>query len=99
MKIRKYILVALSFLMTNVAFTQQTSGLVENIISNTSVSKVDFPLVSTDKVSALIRYDEASFKGVIRAIGDLQNDISSVTGIKPEINSNSRKADYEIAGN
>ncbi len=85
------------FFLTGIsAKAQQTSGLVENIISNVSISEADFPVVSADKISALVRYDEADWKGVIRATGDLQNDIKSVTDVKPEISSNKESSEYEI---
>lgn len=75
---------------------QQTSGLVTNIISNQHEKGSDFPVVDTNKTAASIRYDEADFKGVIRAVGDLQNDIKSVTGVTPEIISNKEFSEYEI---
>ena len=75
---------------------QQTNGLVTNIISNQHEKGSDFPVVDTNKTAASIRYDEADFKGVIRAVGDLQNDIKSVTGVTPEIISNKEFSEYEI---
>jgi hypothetical protein len=38
----------------------------------------DFLVVATDKSTATIRYDEADWKCVIGAIGDLQNNIDSL---------------------
>ncbi|HNW49581.1 MAG TPA: glycosyl hydrolase 115 family protein [Prolixibacteraceae bacterium] len=75
---------------------QQTSGLVQNIISNTPEKEADFPIVAIDKMAASIRYDEADWKGVIRAIGNLQTDISSVTGIKPNLLTTGTSSEYEI---
>ena len=75
---------------------QQTSGLVPNIISNTAKKESDFPVVSTNKSVASIRYDEADWKGVIRAIADLQNDINSVTGAKPQMLTSESLSEYEI---
>jgi hypothetical protein len=75
---------------------QQTSGLVQNIISNTAEKEADFPVVSIDKTAASIRYDEADWKGVIRAIGDLQNDINRVTGVKPNLVTSDISSEYEI---
>jgi len=57
---------------------------------------MDFPVVSTDHQSAPIRYDCNDHKGVIRAIGDLQNDIERVTGIKPALKTSEELASYEI---
>lgn len=75
---------------------QQTSVLSKNIILNTAENETDFPVVATDKSAATIRYDESDWKGVIRAIGDLQNDINSVTGVKPNVTSSSVSASVEI---
>jgi len=72
-------------LFSIISNAQQPVGLVSSFISNTAQSENDFPLVSGDKSVAAIRYDEADYKGVIRAITDLQNDIYSVTGAKPRL--------------
>lgn len=85
------------FLLANVAVhARQTSGLVTNFISNTAEKEADFPVVSNDKSAANIRYDESAWKGVIRAIGDLQTDIGSVTGVKPKMLASGDFSDYEI---
>ncbi|MBN2685718.1 MAG: glycosyl hydrolase 115 family protein [Pontiellaceae bacterium] len=47
-----------------------------------------FPVVAADQASP-IWYDAADWKGVIRAVGDLQLDIERVTGKKPAAISNS----------
>ncbi|KDN54376.1 glycosyl hydrolase 115 family protein [Flavobacterium seoulense] len=82
----------------NVASAQQTTGLMTNIISEkTEGINSGFPVVSKEKVAAPIRYDASDFIGVIRAVKDLQNDISSVTGIKPELlTTNPSQGGYEI---
>jgi len=76
---------------------QQTTGLMENIITenNEGINKA-FPIVNKEKTATPIRYDVADYKGVIRAIGDLQNDINSVTGIKPQLLTNDALEGYEI---
>ena len=47
-------------------------------------------------MAASIRFDTADSKGVIRAIGDLQNDIDSVTGIRTKLITTGAISDYEI---
>jgi hypothetical protein len=78
------------------AGAQQTNGLQSNIIVAKMVNEADFPIVTTDRPVAPIRYDVNDFKGVIRAIGDLQNDMDSVTGIKPKLFTVEASAEYEI---
>ncbi len=81
----------------NIVNAQQTTGLMANIITENSEGiNSAFPIVNKDKVAAPIRYDGNDFKGVIRAIGDLQNDINSVTGIKPVLLTNNALEGYEI---
>lgn len=93
----KCILVCLMNLMVIVpSVAQQTRGLFSNIISNTNENDSDFPLVSVDKSAANIRYDKADWEGVILAIGNLQNDINSVTGVKPELLTSEVSSEYEI---
>jgi hypothetical protein len=86
-------------MLTHIPFdiqAQQVSSLIPNIISNTAQKLTDFPVVATDKSAASIRYDEADWKGVIRAIGDLQTDINSVTGVKPKLLTSEALSDFEI---
>jgi hypothetical protein len=78
------------------AFAQQTSGLTSNIIVEKPGNENDFPIVALDHVSASLYYDEKDYKGVIRAIGDLQLDIERVTGVKPKFASTEVSTDYEI---
>ncbi|MDA3927431.1 MAG: glycosyl hydrolase 115 family protein [Prolixibacteraceae bacterium] len=97
-KFLKYLGIAclMCVLLNLPASAQQTSGLVSDVISNTAEKETDFPVVNIDKSAAIIRYDEADWKGVIRAIGDLQNDINSVTGVKPKLFTDEALSDYEI---
>jgi hypothetical protein len=68
-----------------------------NIITeNSEATNMAFPIVDKEKAATPIRYDVTDFKGVIRAIGDLQNDINSVTGIKPVLLTNNAVEGYEI---
>ncbi|MFA9390380.1 MAG: hypothetical protein ACERKD_11250 [Prolixibacteraceae bacterium] len=78
------------------ANAQQTSRLISKIISNSPEKETDFPLVADDQSAATIHYDEADWTGVIRALGDLQNDINSVTGIKPNLLTSEASSNYEI---
>jgi hypothetical protein len=75
---------------------QQTGGLSSNIIVEKPNNVTDFPIVAPDGITACIRYDADDYKGVIRAIGDLQSDIDSVTGIRPKVVTTEASADYEI---
>lgn len=75
---------------------QQGIGLKSNIILDKSTKQADFPIVSTNCSVATIRYDDLDHKGVIRAIGDLQNDIKSVTDHKPNLSTTDAATEYEI---
>ncbi|MBA4321111.1 MAG: hypothetical protein C0412_22195, partial [Flavobacterium sp.] len=101
MKKRLKVCLSLMLLLGSLFYTtanaQQTTGLMANIITENSEGiNAGFPVVNKDKVATPIRYDITDFKGVIRAIGDLQNDINSVTGIKPELLTTNPSRDYEI---
>lgn len=74
----------------------QTSGLSLDMIVEKSVSGTEFPIVSIDKATASIRYDSNDYKGVTRAIFDLQNDINSVTSQKPGLLTSESAKEYEI---
>lgn len=57
-----------------------------NIITENSEGIISgFPMLNKEKVATPIRYNVDDFKEVIRTIGDLQNDIQSVTSVKPEL--------------
>ena len=91
----------ISLIILNVffAFTiqaQQITGLTSEIIVEKPETGNDFPVVSVEKSAASLRYDANDYKGVIRAIGDLQNDINSVTAQKPNLFSTEATTDYEI---
>ena len=83
------------FILSMLCFSA-TAQQISNFVSNTAEKETDFPVVSNDKAAATIRYDEADWKGAIRAIGDLQTDINSVTGVKPNLLSSGAYSDYEI---
>ncbi|WP_321424274.1 glycosyl hydrolase 115 family protein [uncultured Bacteroides sp.] len=75
---------------------QQIGALTSNIISENSESSRDFPIVTSEHVVASIRYDISDYKGVIRAIGDLQMDIDRVSGVKPKLITSETSTGYEI---
>lgn len=87
----------LSTVLGGYVFAQQSGGgeLPDFITEKGSVEST-FPIVDHQHKAAVIRYDANDYKGVIRAIGDLQNDIDSVTGVKPEIRITDSATDYEI---
>jgi hypothetical protein len=58
-------------------------GLAANIVSETVQSEA-FPLVSSGQVASFW-YDPNDYKGVIRAVGDLQKDVERVAGRKPRL--------------
>ena len=65
-----------------VARAEPSLGLPVEIVANATPPAGAFPLVTTKRVAPLW-YDAADYKGVVRAIGDLQADIERVTSKKP----------------
>jgi hypothetical protein len=90
------IVFVLNFVLWAQSGAQQIGGLQSDIIVEKSENLADFPIVSVDHSIASIRYDENDYKGVIRDIGDLQSDIDSITGVKPELLTTGFPANYEI---
>lgn len=64
---------------------QQVTALQNEIVVEKPASSLDFPIVSISGQASSINYDENDFKGVVRAIIDLQTDIESVTTVKPTL--------------
>lgn len=99
---KRYIRLMIVFLLGNISFNtvyaqKADSSFMANIIVDSDGGKnAFFPIVSKEKAAASIRYDVSDFKGVIRAIGDLQNDINSVTGIRPKLLTKAVDESYEI---
>jgi hypothetical protein len=62
-------------------FSQQTSGITENIISDDK----GFPIVSKEGKVADLFYDPSENVAVIRAAKDLQTDIQKVTEKLPNL--------------
>jgi hypothetical protein len=50
------------------AFSQQTGGLTSAVIVEKPVREEDFPIVSLDDASALLRYDNGDSQRVIRKV-------------------------------
>lgn len=71
---------------------QQTSGVMEDIISNDA----GFPIVSKEGNVTSIVYDSAENIAVIRAAKDLQTDIEKVTGKFPNLSTSQTSDDFEI---
>jgi hypothetical protein len=78
-------MILFNFVLCSPTFGQQTSGLTTNIIIEKPENENDFPIVSLDRSSASLRYDESDYKSVIRAIIDFQLDVERVSGLKPNI--------------
>ncbi len=75
---------------------QHQIGVLQNIVQNELEGNLGFPIVSENHNAAVLCYDDADFKGVIRAVYDLQKDIAAVTGDTPEIMKGKNSAQYEI---
>src|SRR5699024_727666 len=86
----------LIFSFTLSAAAQQTSGLTSEIISTQAGSEADFPIVSDKGHAAPLRYDANDYEGVIHALGDLQSDIDTVTGVQPKLVTSGEAAGHEI---
>lgn len=93
--LQKLILLFLLIISGLTAFAQQTCGLIKNIITENGDNE-NFPVVNQEHAATPLRYDTSDFKGVIRALGDLQNDITNVTGVKPKILTSEDTKSYEI---
>lgn len=59
-------------------------GLVVNLVSDEAQTTNAFPVVASGNTTELW-YDAEDYKGVIRAIGDLQLDVERVTDRKPQV--------------
>ena len=95
--IRRFNLVfLLSTIFCLPSVAQQIGGLTTNIIIEKPAGDLDFPIVSVDRAPASLYYDANDYKGVIRAIGDLQMDINRVTGVKPFIVTSDSTTNSEI---
>lgn len=59
-------------------------GLVVNLVSDEAQTTNAFPVVASGNTTELW-HDAEDYKGVIRAIGDLQLDVERVTNRKPQV--------------
>jgi hypothetical protein len=75
---------------------QPTGTRISNILVEKPIQAGNFPIVSHDHVAATLCYDVNDFKGVIRAVGDLQTDIDSVTGVKPKLVTTEGSKEYQV---
>jgi hypothetical protein len=97
LKIKQFfVLTLLNFLFVISSQAQQITGVIANIVVDKPVSGNEFPIVAENKDHASIRYDVNDFKGVLRAISDLQNDIHCVTTQKPDLLTSESAKNYEI---
>jgi hypothetical protein len=69
---------------------------VDDFIVDVPSSPADFPIFSIAGGIAPIRYDAGDFPGVVRAIGDLQRDVKSVTGMEPSFLTSGTDAQMQI---
>jgi len=86
------IILLLCFFGSGIFSAQQTSGLIENIISNDS----GFPVVSAEGNVVNLFYDKSENVAVIRAAKDLQSDIHKVTGKLPNLSTSETSGEFEI---
>ncbi|MCX7876755.1 MAG: glycosyl hydrolase 115 family protein [Melioribacteraceae bacterium] len=70
-------------IITTLLFTTISANNINNEIISFKKSKNAFPLVENSKATSIF-YSENDFKGVIKVINDLQNDMLKVTDVKPE---------------
>ncbi|RXK85487.1 glycosyl hydrolase 115 family protein [Filimonas effusa] len=75
---------------------QQTGAITEKLIVQDGTITGSFPLVTDKQQGATICYDSNDYKGVIRAINDLQSDIDSVTGYHPQVTTASSASPLQV---
>ena len=82
--------------ISGISHAQTNNRILSSFIVEKPSVKDDFPIVSTKGSASVIHYDISDYPGVIRAINDLQNDIDSVTGKRPELIVNGQSSEFEI---
>lgn len=82
--------------ISGISHAQTNNSIISSFIVEKPSVKADFPIVSTKGAASVIHYDISDYPGVIRAINDLQNDIDSVTGKRPELIVNGQSSEFEI---
>ncbi|MBN1117191.1 MAG: glycosyl hydrolase 115 family protein [Bacteroidales bacterium] len=96
-KLWKYIQIFLFLISYSIFSKAQTNNLFEtDFVIEKPVSEQDFPIILDNGSASAIKYDTSDYPGVIRAIHDLQNDIESVTGKRPDLRNSNESAEYEI---
>jgi hypothetical protein len=86
------IILLLCFFGSGIFSAQQTSGLTENIISDSN----GFPIVSVEGNAANLSYEKSENVAVIRAAKDLQSDIQKVTGKLSNLSTSETSSEFEI---
>ncbi|MBN1950017.1 MAG: glycosyl hydrolase 115 family protein [Bacteroidales bacterium] len=89
-------IVLVIMVLSGVVNAQTNYPLSSDLIIDRPVSDTDFPVASIDGSASAISYDTSDHPGVILAIHNLQNDIDSVTGIRPALITNNESAEFEI---
>lgn len=82
--------------ISGISHAQTNNPILSSFIVEKPSLKTDFPIVSAKGAASDIHYDISDYPGVIRAINDLQNDIDSVTGKRPELMVNGQSSEFEI---
>ena len=79
-----YVFIGLVLLLAGVERGHAAPGFSDSFIVESASSASAFP-VAADGEAGDLWYDAGDFKGVVRAIGDLQADIEQVTGCRPAL--------------
>ncbi|WP_343532859.1 glycosyl hydrolase 115 family protein [Pedobacter sp.] len=79
-----YLFIAFIFSFTQYAAAQNSLGLKKPFVTTQRQGKSDFVLVQ-NALAAPILYDAQDYKGVVRAINDLQQDFKRVSGVSPQL--------------
>lgn len=88
----------IAFVITCIAQPLPGRVLRENLVSSVARTHTDFPLVSTAGKPAPLCYDSNDYPGVVRAVGDLQTDITAVTGQQPQLPATANGTSLVIIG-
>jgi len=91
-----YLIALLAISFSGISIAQTIYPISSNIVVENPSGEEDFPIVSVNGSASVISYDNSDYPGVIRAINDLQNDIDSVTGKRPELITDDQSVGFEI---
>ena len=89
-------IILLGIFIPGASNAQTHNPFAQDFVIEKPLTNNDFPVVSVSGTTAEINYDNSDFPGVIRAIHDLQNDIDSVTGKRPDLISDGQSSEYEV---